>query len=101
MDIEIGSDNVFEDLGYTDSEERREKACLAARINDLLKNKKWSDAKTTKILGISHQRLTLLKKGIVHKFPLGELKYLWDMLKCSKDLCSHTLQFSDLSEIPE
>lgn len=84
--IEIGSDNVFEDLGYTDSGEREEKSYLAARINELLKKKKWSLNKTTKILGISPQRLRLLKKGIVHKFPLGELKYLWGILKCRKNI---------------
>lgn len=86
MEIEIGSDNVFEDLGYTDAGERQEKSYLAVRINEMLKKKKWNLNKTTKILGISPQRLRLLKNGIVYKFPLGELKYLLDMLRCYKDI---------------
>ena len=44
--IELGSGNVFADLGCRNAEERLLKAKLATRIAQLIEKKRWSQAQT-------------------------------------------------------
>ncbi len=41
--VEVGTGNVFKDLGFADADERKLRAQLAMRLNDLIKERKLRD----------------------------------------------------------
>ncbi|MCK4608885.1 MAG: XRE family transcriptional regulator [Gammaproteobacteria bacterium] len=82
--VEIGSDNVFKDLGYANSEERLAKSELARKINGILKKKKWTQGKAAKIMGIPQPKISLISKGVVSGFSLGRLIVILEMVVVSQ-----------------
>ena len=80
IDSQVSSGNVFKDLKCANPEERLVKAELTRKINSIIKNKKITQAKAAKILGISKPKVSLLNQGIVSGFSLGKLEELLNNL---------------------
>lgn len=59
--IEMGSRNVFADLGLPDADGRRLRVQLATRLNDLLKAEGLTQAAAGKRLGIAQSHVSELK----------------------------------------
>lgn len=72
-DIEIGSNNVFQDLDYDNPEEWTLKANISQQITTLLEKKDLSDEKAAATMGISSGAVRLVKCGIVRGFSIKEL----------------------------
>ncbi|MEZ4630494.1 MAG: XRE family transcriptional regulator [Deinococcales bacterium] len=53
IDFEIGSGNVFADLGLPNPEERLLKVCLASMIYDIIQTHQWTQHEAAKVLGVS------------------------------------------------
>ena len=87
--INVGSENVFKDLGYANPEERLAKSELARSINAILKKKKWTQTKAAEVLGIPQPKVSLLSKGIVSGFSLGKLMTLLGKLNQDIDIIVH------------
>jgi len=87
--IQIGSDNVFKDLGYANPEERLVKAELTRRLNASIKKNKWTQTKAAEILGIPQPKISLLNKGVVSGFSIGKLMTLLSMLNMDIDIVIH------------
>ena len=61
--IEIGSGNVYADLGYRDSESMLVKAQLAAKIAEILQRRALTQARAAEILGLTQPKVSALLKG--------------------------------------
>lgn len=84
--IEVGSGNVFKDLGYGNHEERLAKAELARQINVVIKRRKLTQAKAAEVIGIPQPKVSLLSKGVVSGFSLGKLMTLLNRLDQDIDI---------------
>ena len=74
------SGNVFADLGLPHPEEALAKAEIASKIQDVIKEKKLSQAQAAKILEISQPKMSLLLRGFLKNFSLERLlRFLNDL----------------------
>ncbi|MCK4870168.1 MAG: XRE family transcriptional regulator [Gammaproteobacteria bacterium] len=71
--IEVGSSNVFKDLGCSNPEERLAKAELARQINAVIKRRNLAQTEAAEVIGIPKQKVSLLGNGIVSGFFLRRL----------------------------
>ena len=75
-----GSENVFADIGISNSEEAMAKAKIAMKIHEILKKKKLTQAQAAKILKISQPKISLLLRGYLTDFSLERLlRFLNDL----------------------
>ncbi len=61
--VEEGSDNVYADLGYAQSEEMRIKAQLVTKIAAIIKQRGLTQAEAADILGLTQPKISALLKG--------------------------------------
>jgi predicted XRE-type DNA-binding protein len=71
--IEIGSGNVFADLGFEDSEERLLKAKLASKIAQLIEEKGWTQAQTAARTALDQPKVSRLLRGQLSGFSADRL----------------------------
>jgi predicted XRE-type DNA-binding protein len=72
-DYVISSGNVFADLGVPNPEEALAKAELASKIAALLLERKLTQAKAAKLLGIDQPKVSNLLRGNLTGFSLERL----------------------------
>jgi predicted XRE-type DNA-binding protein len=72
-DYEIGSGNVFADLGLPNPEELLAKAELAHRIHVLVKERKLTQRKAAELLGIDQPKVSSLIRGRLEGFSTERL----------------------------
>jgi len=72
-DFELGSGNVFADLGFPNPEEELTKAKLVSQINNLIKEKGLTQAVAAKILGTEQSKISNLKRGNWEGFSIERL----------------------------
>lgn len=75
-----GSDNVFKDLGFADSEERLAKAKLAARINAVLEKRGYRQKEAAEVLGINQPKISALANGNLSGFSMERLIHFLNLL---------------------
>ena len=74
------SGNVFADLGLPHPEEALAKSEIAGKIQDIIKEKKLSQAQAAQILAISQPKVSLLLRGFLANFSLERLlRFLNDL----------------------
>jgi predicted XRE-type DNA-binding protein len=83
-DIEIGSANVYADLGRPDAEAMLVKAQLASKIDDILKRRKLTQAQAAEILGIPQPKLSGLLRGQFR--GVSEAKMMDCLTKLGRDV---------------
>ena len=66
--IEMGTGNVFADLGLPDADERHLRVQLATRLNDLLQAEGLTQAAAAKHLGIAQPHVSELKNYKLTRF---------------------------------
>ena len=71
--VEMGSGNVFADLGLPDANERHLRVQLATRLNDLLKAEGLTQAAAAKRLGIAQPHVSELKNYKLGRFSSERL----------------------------
>ena len=71
--MEIGSGNVFADLGFEDSEERLLKAKLASKIAQLIEEKGWTQAQTAERIALDQPKVSRLLRGQLSGFSADRL----------------------------
>jgi predicted XRE-type DNA-binding protein len=84
IEIEIGSTNVYADLGRPDAEEMLVKAQLASKIGDIIKRRKWSQMQASEVLGIPQPKLSGLLRGQFR--GISEAKMLDCLAKLGRDV---------------
>jgi predicted XRE-type DNA-binding protein len=78
--IEVGTGNVFADLGFQDSGERRLRVQLAMRINELLQERKSTQAKVAALFGIPQPHISDLKHYKLSRFSSERLLHFITLL---------------------
>lgn len=73
IDYEVGSGNVFADLGLPNPEERLLKARLAGMIYDVVQKRKWTQKHTADTLGISQPDVSRMLNGMLKDFSVERL----------------------------
>lgn len=71
--IEIGSGNVFKDLGYKDHEEALTKAKVAVKINQIIKKRGYTQKQAAEILSVDQPKISYIKNGRLRGFSLEKL----------------------------
>lgn len=73
LEFEVGSGNVFKDLGLRNSEELLAKAKLASRIIDIIQERKLTQVAAAKVLGVDQPKISLIFRGQLDQFSLERL----------------------------
>ena len=89
IEYEVGSGNVFKDLGLSDPEERLAKARLVFIIDDLITERRLRRGKAAKILGISKPELSDLLDGLFDDFSVDCLLLLLRRLDHDIEIVLH------------
>jgi len=71
--ITRGTDNVFEDLGFQDADERQVKTRLALAVNELLNARKLRQYEIAGLLGITQPKVSALKNFKLDQFSVERL----------------------------
>lgn len=72
-DIQIGSGNVFADLGLPNPEERLAKAELASRVAAVLRERRLTQAGAAALLGVDQPKVSRLVRGYLANFSVERL----------------------------
>ena len=78
--VEVGSGDVFTDLGFRDAGERKLRVQLAMRINELLQERKLTQAKAAAIFGIPQPHISDLKHYKLARFSSERLMHFITLL---------------------
>lgn len=78
--IDAGTGDVFLDLGFQDAGERKLRVQLAMRINELLQDKKLTQAKIAVLFGIPQPHISDLKHYKLSRFSSERLMYFITLL---------------------
>ena len=78
--VEVGSGNVFADLGLPDPDERQLRVQLALRLNDLLQAEGLTQAVAAKRLGIAQPHVSELKHYKLSRFSSERLLHYITLL---------------------
>jgi predicted XRE-type DNA-binding protein len=62
-EIQEGSTNIYQDLGYPDADKMQVKAALAAKIGDIIKKRRFTQTQAGEILGITQPKLSAMLRG--------------------------------------
>jgi predicted XRE-type DNA-binding protein len=71
--VEASSGNVFADLGLKNPEELLAKAELVQRISDVIAERKLTQVRAAKLLGIDQPKVSALLKGKLDGFSIDRL----------------------------
>ena len=71
--IEVGSGNVFADLGFPQPEIALAKAKLVQRIRDVIAQRKLTQAEAAALLGLDQPKVSALVRGRVAGYSLDRL----------------------------
>jgi predicted XRE-type DNA-binding protein len=71
--VEVGSGNVFADLGFPDAKERKLKVQLAVEVNRILRERQLSQDRTAKLLGIRQPHVSELARYRLDRFSVERL----------------------------
>ena len=89
IEFEIGSGNVFKDLGFPNPEEELMKARFAAIIYNIITKRGFKQSEAAKILGISKNELSTLLKGRLADCSLDHLLSLLGKLDHDIEIVLH------------
>ena len=78
--IDIGTGDVFLDLGFQDAGERKLRVQLAMKINELLQDRKLTQAKTSALFGSPQPHVSDLKHYKLSRFSSERLMYFITLL---------------------
>jgi predicted XRE-type DNA-binding protein len=71
--IEVGSGDVFVDLGFADAGERKLRVQLAMQVNELIARRRLRQAKAAALLGIPQPHVSALKHYKLSRFSSERL----------------------------
>lgn len=74
--ITPGTGNVFADLGYPDAAERQAKLRLAHALNQVLDERKFTQAEAASVLGVTQPKVSALRRYKLAGFSVERLMTL-------------------------
>jgi predicted XRE-type DNA-binding protein len=73
LEYEVGSGNVFADLGLPDAEELKAKALLVIEIIQIVETRGLKQAEAAEIMGIDQPKVSQLMRGKLDGFSMERL----------------------------
>lgn len=83
-DIEIGSGNVYADIGLENAGEMLVKAQLANAIGNIIKSRRLTQAEAAKLLGMTQPKLSNLLRGQFR--GISEVKMIECLTRLGRDI---------------
>jgi predicted XRE-type DNA-binding protein len=77
---ELGSGNVFADLGLPNPEEHLAKAELASRIDAAIRQRRLTQAAAAQLLGVDQPKVSRLLRGYLTNFSVERLMHFLTLL---------------------
>ena len=71
--VEAGNGDVLVDLGYADTDERRLRVQFAMRINELIAERRLTQARAAQLFGVPQPHVSELKHYKLNRFSLDRL----------------------------
>jgi predicted XRE-type DNA-binding protein len=84
--IDVGTGNVFHDLGFADADERQLRTQLAMRLNDLSKSRKLKQSALADIFGIPQPHVSELQNYKLGRFSSERLLRFITLLDSDVDI---------------
>ena len=81
-----GCGNVYQDIGFSDAEERLAKAKLAMRIESIIEKRNLTQVEAAKILGINQPKISALMNGRLSGFSMERLIHFLTLLDQNVDI---------------
>jgi len=78
--VEVGSGNVFADLGLPNPEEHLAKAELASRIGEVIRQRRLTQTAAAEVLGIDQPKVSRLQRGYLTNFSVERLMHFLTLL---------------------
>jgi predicted XRE-type DNA-binding protein len=78
--VETGSGNVFKDLGFADADERKLKVQLAVRLNELIKEKAYTQVQLAQVFGVAQPHVSELVNYRLNRFSSERLLHFMTLL---------------------
>lgn len=75
IEFEIGTKNVYADLGFADAEERLAKLKLALQINTIIDRNGWTQKVAAEKLGTQQPEISNLKRGRLRSISYDRLMH--------------------------
>lgn len=63
IEVEAGSGNVYADLGFENAEQMLVKARLVAKISEIIRRRRLTQAQASELLGMSQTKLSNILRG--------------------------------------
>ena len=82
--VEVGSGNVYADLGYADADEMLIKAQLVSKIGEIIKRQGFTQTQAAKLLGMPQPKLSNLLRGQFRGF--SERRLMDCLTKLGRDV---------------
>lgn len=84
--VQMGSGNVFADLGFADPIGHKLKAELVSKIGSIMLERALNQSKTASIVGVSQPDLSRLLKGRFRDISVERLLRMLTRLECDVDI---------------
>ena len=85
-EVELGSGNIFEDLGVSQPEEKLLKTKLIVAIVSILESKNLTQVESAEVLGLTQNKVSDLKNGKIKGFSVEKLFALLNKLNRDIDI---------------
>jgi len=86
LEFEIGSGNVYKDLGFKDAEAMLAKARIVAEISRIIRARRLTQTAAAKILGLSQPKISALLNGHFQGYSQERLIWLLSRLGCDVEI---------------
>ena len=86
VSVERGSRNVFADLDLPDADTHLLKAELVSRLDDIIRQRRTTQAEAARVLGLSRPDLSRLLRGSFQEYSLERLLRFLMALGCDIDI---------------
>jgi predicted XRE-type DNA-binding protein len=84
--VEEGSENIFEDLGVAQPEEKLLKAKLVIAINSIIAKRHLTQVEAAEVLGLTQNKISDLHRGKLKGFSIEKLFILLNRLNRDIDI---------------
>lgn len=71
---ELGTGNIFADLGLPNAEDHRAKAAVVVQLHRLIRERKLSAVAAAKLVGVKQPDMSKILRGHHRGYPIGHLK---------------------------